>query len=185
MDVNEYMKQSLSLLERIAEGIETLNANGVHVTNFVLPEGTDLKAVGSVVHAQPAENAEADKKAKAEADKKAKAEADKKAKAKAEADAKAKKAADEKAAKDKADADAKAKADADEKAKQEAADKPAETKAKKVTADDARKALKAYAAIEGNAAAMELLTSLGAGSVSALAEQGDDKLAELVAKCGG
>ena len=177
MDVNEYMKQSLSLLERIAEGIETLNANGVHVTNFVLPEGTDLKAVGSVVHAQPAENAEADKKAKAEADKKAKA--------KAEADAKAKKAADEKAAKDKADADAKAKADADEKAKQEAADKPAETKAKKVTADDARKALKAYAAIEGNAAAMELLTSLGAGSVSALAEQGDDKLAELVAKCGG
>lgn len=66
-----------------------------------------------------------------------------------------------------------------------AQDKPAETKAKKVTADDARKALKAYAAIEGNGAAMELLTSLGAGSVSALAEQGDDKLAELVAKCGG
>lgn len=177
MDVNEYMKQSLSLLERIAEGIETLNANGVHVTNFVLPEGTDLKAVGSVVHAQPAENAEADKKAKAEADKKAKADAD----------AKAKKAADEKAAKDKADADAKAKAEADEKAKQDAAaaDKPAETKVKKVTADDARKALKAYAAIEGNDAAMELLTSLGAGSVSALAEQGDDKLAELVVKCGG
>lgn len=175
MDVNEYMKQSLSLLERIAKGIETLNANGVHVTNFVLPEGTDLKAVGSVVHAQPAENAEADKKAAA----------DKAAKEKADADAKAKKAAADKAAKEKADADAKAKADADEKAKQEAADKPAETKAKKVTADDARKALKAYAAIEGNDAAMELLTSLGAGSVSALAEQGDDKLAELVAKCGG
>ena len=169
MDVNEYMKQSLSLLERIAEGIETLNANGVHVTNFVLPEGSDLKAVGSVVHAQPAENAEADKKAKA--------------------DAKAKKAADEKAAKDKDKADADAKAEADKKAKQDAAaaNKPAETetKAKKVTADDARKALKAYAAIEGNDAAMELLTSLGAGSVSALAEQGDDKLAELVAKCGG
>lgn len=175
MDVNEYMKQSLSLLERIAEGIETLNANGVRVTNFVLPEGTDLKAVGSVVHAQPAENAEADKKAAA----------DKAAKEKADADAKAKKAAADKAAKEKADADAKAKADADEKAKQEAADKPAETKVKKVTADDARKALKAYAAIEGNDAAMELLTSLGAGSVSALAEQGDDKLAELVAKCGG
>lgn len=160
MDVNEYMKQSLSLLERIAEGIETLNANGVHVTNFVLPEGPDLKAVGSVVHAQPAENAEADKKA-----------------------------ADEKAAEDKDKADADAKAEADKKAKQDAAaaNKPAETetKAKKVTADDARKALKAYAAIEGNDAAMELLTSLGAGSVSALAEQGDDKLAELVAKCGG
>ena len=169
MDVNEYMKQSLSLLERIAEGIETLNANGVHVTNFVLPEGTDLKAVGGVIHAQPAENAEADKKAKADAD------------------AKAKKVADEKAAKDKADADAKAKAEAEEKAKQDAAtaDKPAETKAKKVTADDARKALKAYAAIEGNDAAMELLTSLGAGSVSALAEQGDDKLRELIAKCEG
>ena len=175
MDVNEYMKQSLSLLERIAEGIEALNANGVHVTNFVLPEGTDLKAVGSVVHAQPAENAEADKKAAA----------DKAAKEKADADAKAKKAAADKAAKEKADADAKAKADADAKAKKAAADKAAETKAKKVTADDARKALKAYAAIEGNDAAMELLTSLGAGSVSALAEQGDDKLAELVAKCGG
>ena len=75
-----------------------------------------------------------------------------------------------------------------------AADKPAETKAaetkaedkpKKVTADDARKALKAYAAVEGNDAAMELLTSMGASSVSALAEQGEDKLRELVAKCEG
>ena len=158
MDVNEYMKQSLSLLERIAEGIETLNANGVHVTNFVLPEGTDLKAVGNVVHAQPADNAKSD-----EADKKAKAEAEAKAK------------------KEKAEAEAKAKADADAKKEEE---KPADTK-KKVTADDARKALKAYAAIEGNDAAMELLTSLGAGSITALAEQGDDKLAELVAKCGG
>lgn len=177
MDVNEYMKQSLSLLERIAEGIEALNENGVHVTNFVLPEGTDLKAVGNVVHAQPVDNAKSD-----EADKKAKAEADAKAKKeKADADAKAKKEADAKAAKEKADADAKAKADADAKKEEE---KPADTK-KKVTADDARKALKAYAAIEGNDAAMELLTSLGAGSITALAEQGDDKLAELVAKCGG
>jgi len=177
MDVNEYMKQSLSLLERIAEGIEALNENGVHVTNFVLPEGTDLKAVGNVVHAQPADNAKSD-----EADKKAKADADAKAKKeKADADAKAKKEADAKAAKEKADADAKAKADADTKKEEE---KPADTK-KKVTADDARKALKAYAAIEGNDAAMELLTSLGAGSITALAEQGDDKLAELVAKCGG
>ena len=160
MDVNEYMKQSLSLLERIAEGIETLNANGVHVTNFVLPEGTDLKAVGSVVHAQPAENAEADKKAK---DKPAETKVEKKEEAKVEKKEEAKV----------------------EKKEEPAADKPAETKAKKVTADDARKALKAYAAIEGNDAAMELLTSLGAGSVSALAEQGEDKLAELVAKCGG
>ena len=151
MDVNEYMKQSLSLLERIAEGIETLNANGMHVTNFVLPEGTDLKAVGSVVHAQPADKVEKTETKKEEA------KVEKKEEAKAEV-------------------------------KQEA-EKPAETKKddgkKKVTADDARKALKAYAAIEGNDAAMELLTSLGAGSVSALAEQGEDKLAELVAKCGG
>ena len=168
MDVNEYMKQSLSLLERIAEGIEALNENGVHVTNFVLPEGTDLKAVGSVVHAQPAENAEADKKAKADADKKVKAEAD--AKAKQEA------------------ADKKAKAEADAKAKQEAEKKEEPTKVKRATADDARKALKAYAAIEGNDAAMELLTSLGGASVSALAEAStdeDDKLAALIQKCGG
>lgn len=60
---------------------------------------------------------------------------------------------------------------------------PVKVKTKKVTADDARKALKAYAAVEGNAAAMELLTSFGARSVSALAEQDDGKLAELVAKC--
>lgn len=168
MDINEYMKQSLSLLERIAEGIEALNENGVHVTNFVLPEGTDLKAVGSVVHAQPAENAEADKKAKADADKKAKAEAD--AKAKQEA------------------ADKKAKAEADAKAKQEAEKKEEPAKVKRATADDARKALKAYAAIEGNDAAMELLTSLGGVSVSALAESStdeDDKLATLIKKCGG
>lgn len=173
MDINEYMKRSIELQERIAEGIEALNENGVHVTNFVLPEGTDLKAVGSVVHAQPAENAEADKKAKADADKKVKAEAD--AKAKQEA------------------ADKKAKAEADAKAKQEAEKKEAEkkgepAKVKRATADDARKALKAYAAIEGNDAAMELLTSLGGASVSALAESStdeDDKLAALIQKCGG
>jgi|GEM_PF-4713672 len=174
MDVNEYMKQSLSLLERIAEGIETLNANGVHVTNLGTVNDLARDLTGAN---KPADTSEADKKAKA------KAEAD--AKAKKEADAKA--AADKKA---KAEADAKAKKEADEKAAADAKkDEPAEVKKddgkKKVTADDARKALKAYAAIEGNDAAMELLTSLGAGSVSALAEQGDDKLAELVAKCGG
>lgn len=63
--------------------------------------------------------------------------------------------------------------------------KQAEVKPKKVTADDARKALKAYASVEGNDAAMELLTSMGASSVSALAEQGEDKLRELIAKCEG
>lgn len=59
----------------------------------------------------------------------------------------------------------------------------AEAKPKKVTADDARAALKAYAKVEGNEAAMELLNSLGAASITALAEQGAEKLAELVEKC--
>lgn len=93
-----------------------------------------------------------------------------------------------------AEAKAETKQDAPAETKQEVKqDAPAETKAeakqedkpKKVTADDARKALKAYAAVEGNDAAMELLTSMGASSVSALAEQGDDKLRELIAKCEG
>ncbi|UYA98739.1 hypothetical protein P9A44_gp69 [Xanthomonas phage vB_Xar_IVIA-DoCa5] len=145
MDVNEYMSKSLSLLERIAEGIEALNEQGVHVTNFHLPEGTELKAVGEVVHATPA-----DKKEEAKADKK-------------ETKTETKKVEEKK-------------------------EEPAKTTAKRATADDARKALKAYAAIEGNDAAMELLTSLGGASVSALAEAStdeDDKLAELIAKCGG
>lgn len=144
MDVNEYMSKSLSLLERIAEGIEALNEQGVHVTNFHLPEGTELKAVGEVVHAAPADKKEA--------------KADKK-----ETKTETKKVEEKK-------------------------EEPAKTTAKRATADDARKALKAYAAIEGNDAAMELLTSLGGASVSALAEAStdeDDKLAELIAKCGG
>lgn len=144
MDVNEYMSKSLSLLERIAEGIEALNEQGVHVTNFHLPEGTELKAVGEVVHAAPADKKEA--------------KTDKK-----ETKTETKKVEEKK-------------------------EEPAKTTAKRATADDARKALKAYAAIEGNDAAMELLTSLGGASVSALAEAStdeDDKLAELIAKCGG
>lgn len=174
MDVNEYMKQSLSLLERIAEGIESLNESGIFIANQNdLENAIPVVILGGGV--SNVTNAEADKKAKAEAEKKAKAEAD--AKAKKEADAKAKAEADKKA---KADADADA--DADAKAKAEADKKDT---GKKVTADDARKALKAYAAIEGNDAAMELLNSFGAPSITALAEQGDDKLAELVAKCGG
>jgi len=78
-----------------------------------------------------------------------------------------------------ADADAAAAADFAEPAKEV-------KKVKRATADEARKALKAYAAIEGNDAAMELLTSLGAPSVSGLAEAStdeDDKLAQLIAKC--
>ncbi len=145
MDINEYMAKSLGLLERIAEGIESLNEQGVHVTNFTLPEGTDLKVVGQVAHAQPADKAE-----KKVEEKKPEAKVEEKKEAKAE------------------------------EAKVE--------KKKRATADDARKALKAYAAIEGNAAAMELLTSVGGNSVSSLEEAStdeDDKLAELIAKCGG
>jgi hypothetical protein len=56
---------------------------------------------------------------------------------------------------------------------------------KAITPDDARKAVKAFAAVEGNEAAMELLGSFGAASISAVAEQGEEKLAELYWKAGG
>jgi hypothetical protein len=77
---------------------------------------------------------------------------------------------------------------AEKKEEAKAETKQAETKKKRATADDARKALKAYAAVEGNDAAMELLTSLGAPSVSGLAESStdeDDKLQQLIDKCAG
>lgn len=158
MDVNEYMSKSLGLLERIAEGVEALNERGIHVTNFVLPEGTDLKVVGDVAHAQPSDKVE--------------------------------KKADPKSTTSAATADAaKTSGASSQTGVSESEEKTAPTPQKKrATADDARKALKAYAAIEGNAAAMELLTSIGGASVSALQEAStdeDDKLAELIAKCGG
>jgi hypothetical protein len=61
-------------------------------------------------------------------------------------------------------------------------------KPKKVSVDDVRAALKAYAAKEGNPAAMALLGEFGAKSVSELAS-GDEaeaqkKMAEFVKKCG-
>lgn len=157
MDINEYMSKSLelqakqtALLEAILDGINSINESGVAVVNQVsiaLPEGTDLKAVGNVVHAQPA-----DKPAET---------------AKADKPAETAKAEDKPAA---------------EEPKQ---DKPAEETKKKVTIDDARGALKKFAAIEGNDAAMELLTSLKAKSVSDLAEQGPDALQKLIDKCEG
>lgn len=165
MDVNEYMSKSLALLERIAEGIESLNESGIfianqndlenaipvvvpgggvsNVTNVVIPEGADAAIVGNVAKVTGKKDAPAEAKPEA-----AKAE-DKPA---------------EQAPKD---------------------EKPAETKAKKVTVDDARAALKKYAAIEGNDAAMELLTGLGAASVSALAEKGPEALQQLIDKCEG
>lgn len=162
MDVNEFMSKSLehqakqtALLEAILDGINSINESGVAVVNQVsiaLPEGTDLKAIGNVVHAQPADKVE--KKAEPK-----QVQADKPAETK------------------KADAEPAAEAPKD--------DKPAETKQKKVTVDDARAALKKYAAIEGNDAAMELLTGLGAASVSALAEKGPEALQQLIDKCEG
>ena len=159
MDINEYMSKSLehqakqtALLEAILDGINSINESGVAVVNQVsiaLPEGTDLKAVGNVVHAQPADKVAEPKQVQAD------------------------KPAETAKAEDKPAA---------EEPKQ---DKPAEETKKKVTIDDARGALKKFAAIEGNDAAMELLTSLKAKSVSDLAEQGPDALQKLIDKCEG
>lgn len=184
MDLNEFLSKTLenqrtanSLLERIAEGVEDLVAKGVHVTNFTLPENFELKAVGDIVHAT-GEAAAATDEGEAEAKAKAEAEAKAKAKKKAEAEAKAKAEA-EAEAKAKAEAEAEAEAEAKAKAKAEA-----EPSSKKYTADDARKALKTFAAIEGNEAAMALLESLGVASVSELAEKGSDAIGELIEKVG-
>src|SRR5690606_10858714 len=57
MDINDFMKKNLELLERIAEGIESLNEQGIAVTNIALPVGTELLAVGDVIKAGPAETA--------------------------------------------------------------------------------------------------------------------------------
>lgn len=155
MDVNEYMKKSLELQERTATALEALVKAGFQQVNVAHHSCGKTTGGSQVKHPETEVKDTPTEKTNTVAQ-------DKPAETKVEK-----------------------KEEAKVEKKEEAADKPAETKAKKVTADDARKALKAYAAIEGNDAAMELLTSLGAGSVSALAEQGDDKLAELVAKCGG
>ncbi len=62
-------------------------------------------------------------------------------------------------------------------------EKPTTPKKPTVTVEDARKALKAYAAIEGNDSAMELLAGFGVSSMSALAEKGEEALAALIAQC--
>ena len=156
MDVNEYMKKSLELQERTATALEALVKAGFQQVNVAHHSCGKTTGGAQVKHPETeVKDTPTEKTNTVAQDKPAETKVEKKEEAKVE------------------------------KKEEPAADKPAETKAKKVTADDARKALKAYAAIEGNDAAMELLKSLGAGSVSALAEQGDDKLAELVAKCGG
>lgn len=191
MDVNEFMKKSLenqaqhtSLLERIAEGIEDLVAKGIHVASFTLPDNFDLKAVGNVIHATGGTVVQDNQAGAADTSAEDEAEAKRKADEKAAADKKAAddKAAKEKAAKEKADAEKKA---ADDKAAKEKADAEKKDEGKKYTADDARKALKAFAAIEGNDAAMALLESLEVASVSELAEKGSDAIAELIKKAGG
>lgn len=172
MDMNEYALKKLALLERIAEGLETLNEKGIHVMNFHLPEGTALQAIGNLVTAGPAG---ADGKITKAADVKdgdTTQVIDRKVvdEVKAEVNAEqANKAAAEAAAKDKADKEA-----------AEAA--AAAKKAKAPTQDDVRNALKKFAGKEGNDAAMELLKSFGAASVTTLMEKGDDVAAKMIAK---
>lgn len=164
MDVNEYMKQSLEnqarhtkLLEAILDGINSINEQGVAVVNQVsiaLPEGTDLKAVGNIIHATPVERTPIDASRK------------KPEPVVTQVETVAETAKDE---------------------GKPAADAPKDEKSagKKVSIDDARAALKAYASKEGNDAAMELLSSLGASSISSLAEQGPDALQKLIDKAAG
>lgn len=169
MDVNEYMTKSLALLERIAEGIESLNESGIfianqndlenaipvvvlgggvsNVTNVVIPEGADAAIVGNVAKVTGKKDIPVEAKP-------------------AQAETVAETAKDE---------------------GKPAADAPKDEKpaGKKVSIDDARAALKAYASKEGNDAAMELLSSLGASSISSLAEQGPNALQKLIDKAAG
>lgn len=170
MDINEYMSKSLelqakqvALLERVAEGIESLNESGIFIANQndlenAIPVVILGGGVSNVVNVETV-NDTARKLTGADKKEEPKAQADK--------PAETVKAEDKPAA---------------EEPKQ---DKPAEEAKKKVTIDDARGALKKFAAIEGNDAAMELLTSLKAKSVSDLAEQGPDALQKLIDKCEG
>lgn len=176
MDMNEYAHKKIALLERIAEALESINSNGLHVMNFHLPEGTALQAVGQVVQAGPAG---ADGKIiKAQPDA---AEASKEVAHNGDTteviDPKVVKAELEKANKLAAEAAAKDKAD-----KTAAAVEEKKATVKAPTADDARAALKKFAAKEGNDAAMELLKSFDAASVSSLMEKGDAVVSKMIAK---
>lgn len=159
MDVNEYMTKSLALLERIAEGIEYLNESGIFIANQNdLENAIPVVVLGGGVSNVAVTVQDTSKKDAPKQESKP-APADKPAETK--------------------------KADAEPAAEAPKQDKPAEETNKKVTIDDARGALKKFAAIEGNDAAMELLTSLKAKSVSDLAEQGPDALQKLIDKCEG
>lgn len=171
MDVNEYMKKSLEFQERTAAALEALVQAGFQQVNVAhhscgkTTGGAQTKHPETEVKDTPTEKTNT-------------VAQDKPAAGKSDAGT-ATTPAGSTENQTSAPADTAKTGSSEQKASND------KSKAKKVTADDARKALKAYAAIEGNDAAMELLKSLGAGSISALAEQGDDKLAELVAKCGG
>lgn len=60
-----------------------------------------------------------------------------------------------------------------------------ENKGKPLSTDDVRKALQGFAAVEGNAAAVELLNSFGATSISTLVALGQESIDNFVAACKG
>lgn len=162
MDVNEYMTKSLALLERIAEGVESLNESGIFIANQNDLENAIPVVVlgGGVSNVTVIEGADKAERTPIDASRK------KPEPVVAQVETVAETAKDE----------GKPAADAPKD------DKPA---GKKVSVDDARAALKAYASKEGNDAAMELLSSLGASSISSLAEQGPDALQKLIDKAAG
>ncbi len=165
MDVNEYMKRSLELQERTATALEALVKAGFQQVNVA------HHSCGKTTGGAQTKQVEAGAEVKDTTTEKTNTLAGKSDAGTATAQA--------------GSTESQTSAPADTAKTDSSEQKASDDKPKKVTADDARKALKAYAAVEGNDAAMELLTSMGASSVSALAEQGDDKLRELIAKCEG
>jgi colicin import membrane protein len=180
--IDSYLKHLLDLQTRQAVALEAMAENSAktlallgnlqHVATADTTGTATIAADGNTAKVTPADTPteEANEIARKSAiAAQAKAKADAAAKAKADAAAKAK-----------ADAAAKA-AQADADAAAAAATAETTTKAAKApSADEARAALKTYATINGNAAAMALLQQLGATSVSALPE---DKRAELLLAC--
>ncbi|UGL62791.1 hypothetical protein [Xanthomonas phage FMYAK-P1] len=168
MDVNSFMEQSLanqakqnSLLEAILDVLKDMNDNGLVIAN-VDGDPVQVAVIGAINNAVTTAGTttkEAAGKAAVRETKKA-AEAPPAETQVAETAQETPPAAEPEAAPPKGDK-------------------------KKVTIDDARAALKKYAAIEGNDAAMDLLTSLNAKSVSDLAEQGPDALQKLIDKADG
>jgi hypothetical protein len=64
-------------------------------------------------------------------------------------------------------------------------EKESKSDEKPATADDVRAALRDYAKIEGNDAALELLKSHGAASVSALIDLGQEAVKSVIRKAKG